>query len=48
MGGETNQLRISYDTTIKPTIQLSFGELFVILKHGSQSIRIKFEEVEQV
>ncbi len=29
-----------------PTIQLTFGELFIILKHGSQTLRIKFEEIE--
>jgi hypothetical protein len=38
--------RISRDTIVKPTIQLSFGELYIILKHGSQQIRIKFEEIE--
>jgi len=31
---------------VKPSIQLSFGELYIILKHGSQQIRIKFEEIE--
>jgi hypothetical protein len=40
--------RISHDAIVKPTIQLSFGELFVILKHRNQHIRIKFEEIEQV
>jgi hypothetical protein len=40
--------RISHDAIVKPTIQLSFGELFVILKHKNQHIRIKFEEIEQV
>jgi hypothetical protein len=39
--------RISHDSIVKPTIQLSFGELFIILKHGNQLIRIKFEEIEQ-
>jgi hypothetical protein len=39
--------RISRDTIVKPTIQLSFGELYIILKHGNQHIRIKFEEIEQ-
>jgi hypothetical protein len=39
--------RISRDTIVKPTIQLSFGELYIILKHGSQQIRIKFEEIEE-
>ncbi len=39
--------RISGDAVVKPSVQLSFGELFIILKHGSQTIRIKFEEIEQ-
>jgi hypothetical protein len=39
--------RISHDSIVKPSIQLSFGELFIILKHGNQHIRIKFEEIEQ-
>jgi len=38
--------RISHDAVVKPTIQLSFGELFIIMKHGNQRIRIKFEEIE--
>ena len=38
---------ISRDAIVKPTIQLSFGELFVILKHKNQHIRIKFEEIEE-
>jgi hypothetical protein len=38
--------RISRDTVVRPSIQLSFGELFIILKHGNQSIRIKFQEIE--
>jgi hypothetical protein len=40
--------RISHDAIVKPMIQLSFGELFVILKHRNQHIRIRFEEIEQV
>jgi hypothetical protein len=39
--------RISHDAVVKPTIQLSFGELFIILKHGNQHIRIKFAEIEE-
>jgi hypothetical protein len=39
--------RISHDAIVKPTIQLSFGELYVILKHRNQHIRIKFEEIEK-
>jgi hypothetical protein len=40
--------RISHHAVVKPTIQLSFGEIFVILRHRHQSIRIRFEEIEQV
>jgi hypothetical protein len=40
--------RIYHDTLVKPTIQLSFGEIYIILKHGNQHIRIKFEEIEEV
>jgi hypothetical protein len=39
--------RISHDAVVKPTIQLSFGELFIIMKHGNERIRIKFEEIEE-
>lgn len=39
--------RISRDAIVRPTIQLSFGEIFIILKHGNQRIRIKFEEIEK-
>jgi hypothetical protein len=38
--------QISRDTIVKPGIQLSFGEIFIILRHGNQQIRIKFEEIE--
>jgi hypothetical protein len=40
--------RISHHAIVKPTIQLSFGELFITLKHRNQQIRIRFEEIEQV
>ena len=40
--------RISRDAIVRPTIQLSFGELFIILKHRNQHIRIRFEEIEKV
>jgi hypothetical protein len=39
--------RIAHNTIVKPTVQLSFGELFLILRHGRQQIRIKFEEIER-
>lgn len=37
---------IGGDSTLYPSMQVSFGELFIIMKHGSQSIRVKFEEIE--
>jgi hypothetical protein len=40
--------RISHDAIVNPSIQLSFGELYIILKHGSQQIRIKFKEIEEM
>jgi len=39
--------RIADNIVVKPTVQLSFGELYIILKHGNQHIRIRFEEIEQ-
>jgi hypothetical protein len=40
--------RIDRNTTIKPSVQVTFGELFIILKYASQTLRIKFEEIENV
>ena len=40
--------RIDRDTTIKPSVQVTFGELFIILKYASQTLRIKFEDIEKV
>jgi hypothetical protein len=40
--------RISRDAIVRPTIQLSFGELFIILKHKNQHIRIRFADIEQI
>jgi hypothetical protein len=38
--------RIGGKETIEPTFEVTFGELFVNLKWGSQRQRIKFEEIE--
>ncbi len=40
--------RIKGDTTLYPSVQISFGELFIVLKYGNQTIRIKFEEIETI
>lgn len=39
--------RIGSDATLHPSLQISFGELFIVLKYGSQTLRIKFEEIEK-
>jgi hypothetical protein len=43
---EKTNWRISQHAVVKPSVQLSFGELFIILHHRNQRIRIKFEEIE--
>jgi hypothetical protein len=40
--------RIGRDTTIYPSVEVTFGELFIVLKYGGQTLRIKFEEIEKV
>lgn len=37
---------IEKDSKLRPTVEVTFGELFIVLKHGSQRLRIKFEEIE--
>jgi len=39
--------RIGGDEKIRPQLQVIFGELFVILKRGSQELRVKFEDIEK-
>lgn len=43
---QTN-LKIGRGETLIPLFQVVFGELFIILKRGSQTLRIKFEEIER-
>lgn len=38
--------RIGAEESIKPALQVVFGELFIILKRGSQTRRVKFEEIQ--
>jgi hypothetical protein len=40
--------RISRDHTVKPKLEITFGELYVVLKYGTQTIRVKLEEIENV
>jgi hypothetical protein len=39
--------RIGRDLTLRPSLQLIFGEVFIVLKHGRQTLRVKFEEIEK-
>ncbi len=39
--------RIGADKTIYPRLEMTFGELFVILKYGSQTERFKLSELEK-
>lgn len=38
--------RIDASEAIRPSLQVIYGELFIILKRGSQTLRVKFEEIE--
>ncbi|HEY0679787.1 MAG TPA: hypothetical protein VGD17_15995 [Chitinophagaceae bacterium] len=38
--------RIGRDTIFRPNLELTFGELFIILKWNSRRLRIKFEDIE--
>ena len=40
--------RISREQTIKPKLEITFGELYVALKYGTQTIRVRLEELETI
>jgi hypothetical protein len=40
--------RIGGGETIFPNVDVTFGELFITLKYGGQTLRIKFEEIERI
>jgi hypothetical protein len=39
--------RIGRETTLRPVIQLKFGEIYVTLKFGNRRLQVKFEEIEK-
>jgi hypothetical protein len=39
--------RIDANEGIRPSLQVIYGELFIILKRGSQSLRIRFDDIEK-
>lgn len=44
----TTDWKFSRDASLRPSIQLVFGELYINLRYGAQLIRVKFEEIEKV
>lgn len=40
--------RIGREQTIKPKLEITFGELYVALKYGTQTIRVRLEELENI
>lgn len=40
--------KISRDAAMRPSLQLIFGELYINLRYGMQTIRVKFEEIEKL
>lgn len=39
---------IGRDQTVKPRLEITFGELYINIKHRSQTIRLKAEELEKI
>ena len=39
--------RIGADERITPSFEVTFGELFITMKRGSQTLRVKFDEIEK-
>jgi hypothetical protein len=39
--------RIDASEAIRPSLQVIYGELFIILKRGNQTLRVKFEDIEK-
>ena len=39
--------RIDASEAIRPSLQVIYGELFIILKRGNQTLRVKFDDIEK-
>lgn len=39
--------RIDASEAIRPALQVIYGELFIILKRGNQTLRVKFDDIEK-
>lgn len=40
--------RISREMTVRPKLEITFGELYLVLKYGTQTLRVKLEEIEKI
>jgi len=45
---EHSQSGVSPTKSLRPSLQLIFGELFVVLKYGSETLRTKLSEIEKM
>ena len=43
-----SQSGINPNKSLRPSIQLIFGELFVVLKYGAETLRTKLSEIEKM
>ena len=43
-----SQSGVSPTKSLRPSLQLIFGELFVVLKYGSETLRTKLSEIEKM
>jgi hypothetical protein len=39
--------RMNREASVRPVLQMIFGELFITLKYAGQTLRVKFEDIEQ-
>jgi hypothetical protein len=45
---EHSKAGISPTKSLRPSLQLIFGELFVVLKYGAETLRTKLSEIEKM
>jgi len=39
--------RLPRDAAVKPSVELVFGELFLVIQHAGQTLRIRFMDIEE-
>jgi hypothetical protein len=43
----TTRWRIGGDKTIRPKLEITFGELFVVLNYAGETLRVNLQEMER-